>query len=148
MKQGTCHLAVTLLHLAQHTQPWVGPQGRAGAAWPCSGRLRGAGALGKLSFSSNCGLRCFRQQLRELDHGFKLSHSWMLSKSCSWYWSPLFWSCFRLRRCLTCWSCFLMAQVQVSINLTALWQLSVLNVFIFYISLLLGAAFSLFSFFF
>lgn len=62
---------------------------------------QGAGSLGKLA-ALTVGLRWFRQQLRELDHGFKLSHSWMLWKSCSWYWSPLFWSHFRLRRCLTC----------------------------------------------
>lgn len=109
-------LLVTLSHLARHVQPWVGSQGRGGAAWSCSGRLRGTGSLGKLSFSSNSGVRCFRQQLRELDHGFKLSHSWMLSKSCSWYGSPLFWPCFRLRRCVTCWTCFLMAQCRLALT--------------------------------
>lgn len=98
-------LLVTLWHLAQHIQLglWVGSQDRGGAAGLVLGmaHVMGAGSLGKLA-AQTAGLRCFRQQLRELDHGFKLSHSWMLSKSCSWYWNPLFWSCFRLRRCLTC----------------------------------------------
>lgn len=83
-------------------------------AWPalhsqCLGWL-----MGKLAPQTG-GLRWLRQQLRELDHGFKPSHSWMLSKVHSWYWSALFWSCFRWRRCITC---CLMAQFQVSINLT------------------------------